>query len=484
MKFQHRNIFNDERGVAMIFGAIALSSLLVLFGLAVDLGLVYYAKERLNESVRLAALEGAGALNPLTGSSTYSNAAKTVIDHNASSTRVMTMKSTPTITKECTQTVQALASLSTTAINCNSGNTTKCCGIDQANAVTVSQTATVNLYLLKYLMGSMDITATARAGANIGGLPPKMNIMIVLDATPSMTSTDTACKDPADKTGKTNLTKIKCALLGINNILSQLNPAYQQVGLIVFPPFSNTSNVASNYCSGTGGASYALYGSTSPKYTIFSVTSDNSGAQTGYSSVNGTTGQNELVPSSNWGQLLGKGGCSGLAAEPMPKRGDPTGCSSPTAYTYFADAITTAQQILHAANPDPSASGIQNVMFFVSDGDANESCAQKMPANKNTDECTQAVTAATAAKQAGTLVYSLGYAVQSGGCSTDGGAITACKTMEKIASSNQTFYTDAASQCGSTGQSIPNMAQGFAQGIGKTIKPRLIPVKSVCPSCN
>ena len=259
-------------------------------------------------------------------------------------------------------------------------------------------------------------------------------------------------------------TKIACALSGIQTILSQLNPAYQQVGLVVFPPLTSATNVGSEFCSGTAPAltssNIAKYSAASPNYVILPVNASNSGNQTGYSSI--VNGQNQLVATSNWGKALGNGGCGGVKA--IGGVG-----------TYFADAIAAAQAQLAAANPTPSASGIENLMFVVSDGDAGAS-SSNMPSGKANNQCQQAVTAAKAAKDAGTVVYSLAYGASASGCKTDSG-LSACKTMQNIASSGETFFADPASSC--TGAiSLPNIAQGFAQGIGKEIKPRLIPVGS------
>ena len=54
-------------------------------------------------------------------------------------------------------------------------------------------------------------------------------------------------------------------------------------------------------------------------------------------------------------------------------------------------------------------------------------------------QCQQAVTAATNAKNAGILVYSVSYGSETAGCST-GDTLTPCSTMYDIASSPPSTY--------------------------------------------
>jgi Flp pilus assembly protein TadG len=100
MKNFCKNIKRDQEGVTTVFAAIMLSSFMILAGLGVDLGLVYYAKHRLAENARLASLAGASVLNPTIGSSTYRATAQSVLDNNIGLVKIMTIKST-TISADC-----------------------------------------------------------------------------------------------------------------------------------------------------------------------------------------------------------------------------------------------------------------------------------------------------------------------------------------------------------------------------------------------
>ncbi len=82
--------------------------------------------------------------------------------------------------------------------------------------------------------------------------------------------------------------------------------------------------------------------------------------------------------------------------------------------TYYADAITAAQKALVAEQAVRTAAGQpkgQNVIVFMSDGNATLTQAQMGPAalKSTTGECQAAVTAAQNAAKAGTSVYTIYY---------------------------------------------------------------------------
>ena len=77
----------------------------------------------------------------------------------------------------------------------------------------------------------------------------------------------------------------------------------------------------------------------------------------------------------------------------------------------------------------------------------NAKVASNMPSGKVNDQCQQAVDAADAAATAGTWVYSVAYGASTsstGSCSTDSPHISACTTMQNIASDSKKFYADTA----------------------------------------
>jgi hypothetical protein len=183
----------------------------------------------------------------------------------------------------------------------------------------------------------------------------------------------------------------------------------------------------------------------------------------------------------------GKGGCAGIGA--------PGGEG-----TYYAGAIYQAQASLVAeqlANP-----GSQNVIILLSDGDAgacgttSQSACNKIQMTEGTtsttvatsngvyaswiNQCHQAVTAAKAATAAGTRVYTVAYGAEASGCPFDSPAITPCVTMEDMASTTATFFSDytatgGTGNCISSSRPTTSLDEIFTEIAGDFTTSRLIP---------
>jgi Flp pilus assembly protein TadG len=147
--------------------------------------------------------------------------------------------------------------------------------------------------------------------------------------------------------------------------------------------------------------------------------------------------------------------------------------------TFYADAITAAQTAL-TTNGRANA---KKVIILLSDGDSNSSCVNANCAGggKANNQCHQAITAAQSAASAGTWVYSIAYGASTssgGSCSTDAPAISACSTMQQIASDPTKFFSDTVggtSSCTSAANSISALNQIF-QSIGTSLTTtRLMP---------
>jgi len=256
-------------------------------------------------------------------------------------------------------------------------------------------------------------------------------VMIILDTTALMNDGDPSCS---------GATRITCALLGVQTLLGGNGNPYgllpcsqtcgtvingnvanpiDEVGMMVFPGLTNASQAQYDYsCSSYPQPAIAAYNA-SPVYQVIPPSSD-------YRiSATATT----LSASSYLAKAAAAPGCTpGIQA--IGGFG-----------TYYADAITAAQTAL-AANGRPT---IQKVIILLTDGDANAS-SSNMPSAKKNNQCHEAITAATAATAAGTWVYSIAYGAStdaSGSCSTDSPAISACSTMQQIASDTTKFYSDA-----------------------------------------
>jgi hypothetical protein len=148
-------------------------------------------------------------------------------------------------------------------------------------------------------------------------------------------------------------------------------------------------------------------------------------------------------------------------------RGGGAGCfAGATAYggvgTYFADAITTAKTYL-AANGRPAA---QKVIILLSDGDANNASAA--PGGMNA--CHRAITMAGQATSAGMSVIPIAYGAPTDpltSCPTDTAThISACATLQQMASDPSMFYSDnvgGTSSCTSSAHSATNLSAIFQE---------------------
>jgi hypothetical protein len=99
--------------------------------------------------------------------------------------------------------------------------------------------------------------------------------------------------------------------------------------------------------------------------------------------------------------------------------------------SYLAGAITEAQHLLDV-NARPGAT---NVIIIESDGQLND---PKTFTDNN--PCNSAIDAATQAKAAGTVIYSVAYGSNGTQCPDSNYRYTDVQTMQDIASSSATFY--------------------------------------------
>jgi hypothetical protein len=336
----------------------------------------------------------------------------------------------------------------------------------------VKQTATVPMYFATILgIRTMTITATATAamrGAKVGS----HNVVIVLDTTQSMNSTDSS--------SNCNNTRLNCALSGIQMMLESLTPCgsscgavtqgnaanpVDEVSLMVFPGLAAGQSQYDFDCANNTDPQIAPYSyPTLPTYQVIPFSSD-------YRISNAATSLNS---SSNLARAVGaSSSCtSGLSA--VGGEG-----------TYYAGVIYAAQAALAAqAVARPNA---QNVLVLLSDGDANAK-ASAMPGASTTasayastkNQCHQAITAAQSATAAGTVVYAVAYGATSSGCSTDSPAITPCQTMQQIASSSANFFSDytatgGSSSCISSARPSTSLNQIFTDIAGDFGGARLVP---------
>ena len=357
------------------------------------------------------------------------------------------------------------------------------------------------------MFGTSSVTLTATASALMrGAVSSPYNVAIIVDTTKSMTSNnDTNCG---------NVSRLQCALNGVQTFLKELSPCaatgcgtltgqnyanqVDRVSLFSFPNFTTTTALDQYDCNSTnatpevytfpaiGASSMSTMPYKSGSTTVQMTYQDTYGIGDTNGFVSDYRASDSATTLSTTSDIVkaigGKSGCTAMAG--------PSGEG-----TYYAGVIYAAQAALTAeAVKYP---GTQNVMILVSDGAATSSSSQMAnssqsnnttyanmngagvyPSYKN--ECQQAVTAATYATNHGTTVYTVAYGSPSTGCTTDTGSYTSpCYTMQQMASSSATFYSDD-SQSGTTsncpaGKSVSAISSIFTQIASNLTVARLIP---------
>lgn len=403
MKALLRKLCKNRRGSVAIMTAGILTGAAGLTALSVDVANVARAQRQLQNTADLAAMAGAANITAGTAIATANSYSAAASDKNASSGLTVTMASGYPMLK------------------CFTSTGVPCGGSSSANAIVVRQQATVPLYFAPIFgINSAQISATSTAGSG-GGKPNALDVMIILDTTQSMTHSDSQCSI-------SGASREDCALAGVRSLLQGFWPSQDHVGLMVFPGVKNATSVGYEYdCASSPIPTIVAYNA-SPVYKIISLSSD-------YKTSDTTT-------TLNTGSNLVKAA-----------RGGATSCTQGLYVqggvgTFYADVITAAQTEL----TNNGRSGVQKVIILLSDGDASAS-SSNMPTGEYNNQCHEAITAATAATNAGTWVYSIAYGADtssSGSCSTDSSHISACSTMSSIASDSSKFYSDTSTSSGGT----------------------------------
>jgi len=463
-----RRAHKNERGQVLIGLTLWLTILFGVTALVVDMGFIYVYQSELDASTQAAALAGAYAMSQLNATTDSTTAVVTSYSgvsgnkNNALNLRTVAMM-TGYPQFKCLSTVTSVFGV-------------QCYGPSGSNAIVVKQHVVVPLFFMPLFGGKTAVLSSTATAAMKGSQAAPYNVAIVLDSTQSMrnTDSDSNCHD----------TRMSCALAGVRTLLGNLAPCSQtlsncgsvtggnvansvdRVSLFTFPPVAS-DRVANDYnCSGNSPniVNYAWPFPGGSTYQIVNFSSDYRTSDTAAS----------LSSSSNLVAAVGgKGGCS-----PMQAIGG--------VGTYYAQAIYTAQASLAAEKVlFPQA---QNVMIILGDGDMNATGAH-MPGASPTSgtypsvkqQCHQAITAAQAAAAAGTRVYSIAYGAGTSGCATDTApTITACQTMQQMASSSAYFFSDytatgGSTSCTSAAQPVTGLNQIFQVISGDLSQVKLIP---------
>ncbi len=513
-----RRFLKNERGQTAVVAVFTTGVMMALAGASVDIGHVYYAYQQLQASTNAAALAGAQAMPDTTAASTnvtlYSSQSGQL---NANS---MLQNAVATPTFRCLGTV-------TSGLNVPCSTSTGAVG--GYNALTVRQTATLNLWFGGLIgVQSMNLAATATAAMR-GGTNEPWNIAIILDTTSSMGNSDSGAQCSG--------TRESCALQGVQMLLNDLYPCamgdtcptsthlVDSVSLFVFPAMT-TATQSKDYVCKTSNPTIVSYTipDALPVYSAGTAPASNLMLPAGdtyqvipfannYKTTDTATSLNASAPIVIAAGASGVSGCSGLQT--------PGGEG-----TYFAQVVFAAQAALAAQQP--TNPGSKNAMIILTDGDAT-ACASnayttggacntksQIVATEDTlngtgtsttnpkgynnptypsalGECGQAVLAAQTAAGAGTTVYTIGYgSPTSGGCTTDktysatvttaggswGPGKQPCQALAAMASAQVNFYSDDGSGCQATApsnQAITSLTAIFRRITDNLSTPRLIP---------
>jgi hypothetical protein len=482
-----RRAHEDQSGQVMGMLWVMLFLLFAFAALVVDFGRIYFSFRELQASTDAAALAGAEAMAPdavipaacsgQSGATSQIQCTAKLYSGVAGNNNAYPNLTGVTMVPD-PPALKCLTTLTNEGIACAESPSGD-------NAIQVTQTVSVPL-IFAGILGARPVTLSATATAAMKGASPvPYNVVIVVDSTASMTSSD----------GGSNCSGSRetCALGGVQTLLQTLSPCgttlsscgavtanssggggqvanpVDQVTLLTFPAVT-TASASADYACPTGSptiepyplptsaSGYTTYSNLpgSIPATTYQIVNFSSDYRTSDTATSLNTNSNIVVAAG------GKTGCTGIKAI------GGEGTYYP-AVIYSAESLLLAQQ---AKNPST-----ENALILIGDGDANATCTTKVSGNctsgqlegnasepvsttsgvypSTVQQCHQAITAAQwAAKQntagatvKGTKVFAVGYGATSSGCTTDTNpSITPCQTMQQIASDTAYFYTDYTSK--------------------------------------
>ncbi len=485
-----RRAFSDERGQVLPWIAIGLVGMLGVGGMSIDVGRAYVAQAQLQNYANAGALAAAGLVY---NTSSTNNASTEANLYSGSSGDENVNQALGTVT----------TAVNTVCLNSLLPSGSTCSKTSPPNAVKVTESATVPTYFMKLLyFGHSELTVGAEATASMEGQAQPWNVAIVVDATGSMSTSDTNCG---------SVTEFQCAMNGVQAMLGAANPcktgltsctsanANLHIALFGFPEVSTGTVADENACSSYHTPAFQIYtlpSATATSYSPIEYEETSHTSDTFTSTYEVTLGATDADANGFVNDYYSSTASNGLNTSSSVVKAI-TGCMKPIsaagsgtgglngAYTggitYYASILYAAQSALKAEAA--LNTGTKNALIFLSDGQANLVAAtDDMAATQEgwtkvttgvldsltgtgaypdiNDECQQAIVAAQAATTAGTTVYSVAYGSEQTGCASGSGAtdttlvatgnnqsftlssLTPCVTMENIASSLNNFYSD------------------------------------------
>jgi hypothetical protein len=387
-----RKALQDESGQTLPFVALAMTALLGVCGLVVDVGHAYVVRDQLQNYANASALAAAGyvytsnsaSVNPTTMANKYGPGSG---DFNAYTDGTVNT----TVATKC---VNMLMPKGTT---CQTGST--------PNAVQVINNTKLNTSFMG-IFGVKTLSVGATATASMQGSSQPWNIAVVIDSTGSMASVDGNCN---------SLTEFQCALSGTQALLEKVPPcpggatsctaaaASVRISLFTFPnvligyngvavpSLSNDINCNGtpatwqNYSQQPVAAPYTLPvpGATlpgAPNSTYLNYVQSSTGHTwtatyqitpflSDYYSPTASSGLNSA---SQLVKAVGNGSTQGCLTYTFGIWG--TGSGSGFGNTYLASSIYAAQSALTS---EQALYGGRNAIIFLSDGQSNASYYSK-----------------------------------------------------------------------------------------------------------
>ena len=488
MKYQRESLVprvrNSESGQTLGLVMVCIMTLLAMGALVIDLGNYYVNVQRLNTATQASALAGANVL------STGNFAQATIAAELYSAASSSDYNFIPTISNP-TVSVTDPGCLTTTNVACYSSS--------QANAIEVTETGTINTIFAKLVgIPTLTITSTAWASAAGGQVGP-YNIAMIVDTTPSMSTTDSGSGSDCPAA------RIVCAMQGYQALLENLDPCsplanqnctasgvapLNVASLWTFPGLTSTSEQPDDWCGSTKPTVQDYKAADNAVYQLTPWTGTGASGDAPWRTSDSVP---YLNPSSDLALAMGVSGTLNQQCTNTNVTGSGVWVST-NMDTYYAGVITQAQTALYNELQAPGRGNAQNVMIFVSDGDSNSVHTDAATAK---NQCHEAISAAQSAVRNGTWVYSVAYGAEATGCRTDCGLgaptcnpgdITPCQTMEDIAAGPggvgvdpTRFFSDyqtstGTSSCIGRSQSNTALTYIFKEIAGDLTKARLIPL--------
>lgn len=396
-----RRITRDDKGhVAVIFG-LTLVPVIGLVGASVDYGRVLQVRTRMQDQIDTSVLAG-GRQFQLTGST--SAADQTTRDYFASRFNA----TNPSVGNPVITSVSVDTSL---------------------YKVTGVATAAVPTPFLSAIgTKTVNITVTSATGLSLGGQNTDKNLEVsmVIDTTGSMADTTSS--------GGTKISDAKLAANDLVDILIPTSYTGTLLSRVAIAPFSNAVNVGSSYfnpvTNQSSGSTCIVERNGANQYTDAPPNAGN-----GYfNKMTSSCAENsKIVPLTNDKTTL-KNTISGLVAN-----GGTAGHLG-TAWGWYLLSQNWGSIWPAANRPETNSATVMKVMVLMTDGDYNTSY-------NGIDSSTQAATLCTNMKNAGIIVYTIGFG-------TNISAVSLTNLRNCASSPNQFFNAQNGDQLRVTFRSI------------------------------